>query len=340
MDIQNPINKTELEKKLFCTNCGKYGHISKKCLCPIISVGIICIKINLDNFDINTLINYTKKIQNNYIFNNEEINKIISINEQLKYILESNFNNIIQYLMIRRKNSLNYVEFMRGKYDINNLDYLIKSFNFITQEEKNQIKNNTFEKLWSDLWGQEINNNQSSEYIESRDKFNLLKNGFIIKKNDININISLDILLKESIYNYFEPEWGFPKGRRNLKEKNIECAKREFEEETLIPMELINILNMTPMEEIYIASNGLKYKHIYYISQIKDKNFIIKLDVNNIEQQIEIGDLKWCYFNEALLLIREYNIEKKNILLTLYFNLKYLIENSYQLINDFFKKIK
>ena len=28
------------------------------------------------------------------------------------------------------------------------------------------------------------------------------------------------------------PEWGFPKGRRNLKERDRECAVREFSEET------------------------------------------------------------------------------------------------------------
>jgi 8-oxo-dGTP pyrophosphatase MutT (NUDIX family) len=29
-----------------------------------------------------------------------------------------------------------------------------------------------------------------------------------------------------------EPEWGFPKGRRNYNEKDIDCALREFSEET------------------------------------------------------------------------------------------------------------
>ena len=30
---------------IYCGNCGKYGHIYKKCNQPIMSLGIICFKI-------------------------------------------------------------------------------------------------------------------------------------------------------------------------------------------------------------------------------------------------------------------------------------------------------
>ena len=68
--------------KLFCINCGKRGHLSKKCLCPIMSIGIICIKFNIDNLDINNIIGYTKKLQNNYLFSSDEINKLKKIKKK------------------------------------------------------------------------------------------------------------------------------------------------------------------------------------------------------------------------------------------------------------------
>ena len=324
MDIQNPIKN--IENKFFCINCGKVGHVSKKCLCPIISIGIICIKINIDEFDLNSIISYSKKIQNNYLFSTDEINKLRKIKRKIDSINFNNYNKLIEYLLIRRKHSLNYVEFIRGKYDINNLDYLERSINFITNNERYMIQNNTFEELWQDLWGEKIINN-NNEFNESKEKFDLLKKGIIIKKNDINIFFSLSKLMKDVVYNFKEPEWGFPKGRRNLKEKNIECAKREFEEETNILIDDYNIINMTPLEETYLASNNLKYKHIYYISQIKNKNTLLSLDKNNNEQNIEIGNISWFNFNEALSIIRDYNIEKKNILINLHLNIKYTIEN-------------
>jgi 8-oxo-dGTP pyrophosphatase MutT (NUDIX family) len=331
METSDPLQN--IDKKSFCMNCGKTGHISKKCLCPIISIGIICIKINIDDFDINSIISYTKKMQNKYLFTIDEINKLKKIKKKIDHII-NNFNNNIEYLLIRRRNSLNYVEFIRGKYDINNLDYIEKSVNFITKKEKELIKNNNFDTLWKDLWGEE-NINNSNEYEESIQKFNLLKNGFYIKKNDINLFVKFDKLINDCVYNYEEPEWGFPKGRRNLKEKNIDCAKREFEEETTINEDNINIINMTPLEETYIASNGLKYKHIYYISQIKNQNIELKIDFKNKNQNIEIGGIGWFSFNNGLKIIREYNIEKKNILLNLHFNIKYIFENFKELLDKF-----
>ena len=330
METLDPLQN--IEKKSFCMNCGKTGHISKKCLCPIISVGIICFKLNIDDIDINLIISITKKFQNNYLFTTDEIIKLKKIKKKIDFINFNNFDNIIEYLLIRRRNSLNYVELIRGKYDIYNLDYLEKNINFITKYEKDLIKNNDFDYLWKNLWGDE-NINNSNEYNESIEKFNLLKNGFFLKKNDINLFISYDKLINDNIYNYEEPEWGFPKGRRNSKEKNIDCAKREFEEETKIEYDNINIINMTPLEETYIASNGLKYKHIYYISQIKNKNIELKIDDKN--QKIEIGDIKWLKFKDGLKIIREYNIEKKNILLNLHLNIKYTFENFKELLNKF-----
>ena len=48
-------------KKTFCTNCGKYGHNYKKCIYPIISVGIICVLFTPVYF--NDMIYYIKKFQ-------------------------------------------------------------------------------------------------------------------------------------------------------------------------------------------------------------------------------------------------------------------------------------
>ena len=44
--------------------------------------------------------------------------------------------NKTELLLIRRKNSLGFVDFMRGKYNLNNIDYIINLFNKMTLEEK------------------------------------------------------------------------------------------------------------------------------------------------------------------------------------------------------------
>ena len=51
---------------------------------------------------------------------------------------------------------------------------------------------------------------------------------------------------------WVEPEWGFPKGRRNFMEKDYECALREFSEETGYDTNIIkNVNNLLPFEEIF-----------------------------------------------------------------------------------------
>ena len=326
----------QIDKKIFCTNCGRYGHISKKCLCSIISIGIVCVKLNIDNIDLNDIIAYSKKIQSNYLFSNDEINKLKILLTNINNI--NNYDNFIEYLLIRRKNTLNYVEIIRGKYDIYNIDYITKSINFLTIEERNIVQNTDFDVLWKRLWCSN-NSNCSTDYTEAKNKFNLLKKGFTIKKNDINLFISLDILIKNAIYNFKEPEWGFPKGRRNNNEKNFDCAKREFIEETSINKDDFNIINMIPLEETYIASNSNKYKHIYYISQIKNNNIKLHIDETNFNQKIEISDIKWFLFYDAINIIRNYNIEKKNILLNLHLNIKFTIENFKNILNKYLEKI-
>jgi hypothetical protein len=47
--------------------------------------------------------------------------------------------NEYKYLMIRRKDSLGYVDFMRGKYHINNKTYIMNIINEMTMAEKNNI---------------------------------------------------------------------------------------------------------------------------------------------------------------------------------------------------------
>ena len=71
-------------------------------------------------------------------------------------------------------------------------------------------------------------------------KYNKTKNGLSISvpgiiKNGIQVN-DVKITLKEIVENSFtsweETEWEFPKGRRDFEEKDLDCALREFEEET------------------------------------------------------------------------------------------------------------
>jgi len=203
-------------------------------------------------------------------------------------------NNEIQYLMIRRKDSLGYVDFLRGKYNQNNHFHLSNIIREMTENEIEHIKNSDYSKLWDKLW-----NKKNEKYDKKNmEKFNHVKNNKLHLFDEFNNN-------------WTEPEWGFPKGRRNNKENDFDCSMREFEEETgFSKNKLIILKNVGFFEETFTGSNLKSYKHKYYLCKINSED-----SHNNNFQTSEIGDMKWFNFKEAMEKIRIYNIEKKNMLI-------------------------
>ncbi len=269
MDVDtknNPVKK--INKKVYCGNCGKIGHIYKHCTDPITSLGILLYRIT-------------------------------------KYGRE--------YLLVMRKDSLGYVELIRGNYPLNDLEYLNNIFDEMTDTEKYRILNLPFSTLWNDLWveDEEKKAKYQKEFYNSEKQFNILKNGLLVEEEFTN----LSSLVNNSKSKWDQPEWGFPKGRRNLKERDLQCAVREFEEETDIDRENIYVLRcIDPLEEDFIGSNKKRYKHIYYIAKLVGDIGTPSINQDKKIQVIEIGDIKWFTLSEALKSIRSYNREKKNIL--------------------------
>ena len=219
-------------------------------------------------------------------------------------------NNEIKYLMIQRKDSLCYIEFIRGKYKMNDINYICKLFKFITNKEKNKILNSDFDTLWKDLWKEYDINKFKKEYLQSKRKFDKIKNGFEHNDKIIDFNYIINSSQNNStIYN--QTEWEFPKGRRNLNEHNIKCAIREFEEESGLSKNRIKLINNKSYEEIYIAVNKTRYRHIYYIAKCNDiTSEDILFNPKNKIQIKEVKDVKWLNYDNVINNIRNIYIER------------------------------
>jgi len=222
----------------------------------------------------------------------------------------------IQYLMIRRKNTFGYIDFIRGKYVQNNLEHLQTMFNEMSIEEREQIRTNNFEMLWKTMWGfQESgilkSNNLKGEELASQKKFENLKNGIPIGNNGE--LITLDSIIDNSTTKWKETEWEFPKGRRNFQEKDLDCSLREFEEETGISKKIIRIVeNLLPFEEIFLGSNHKSYKNKYFLGYTE----YLKYNLNNY-QETEVSKIEWKTLEECLESIRPYNLEKKQLIINI-----------------------
>tara|TARA_B110000908_G_scaffold167822_1_gene221457 strand:- start:982 stop:1875 length:894 start_codon:yes stop_codon:yes gene_type:complete len=210
---------------------------------------------------------------------------------------------VLEYLLICRKHSIGYIEFIRGNYNIDNIDYLIKIFKTMTDDEINNIYTLSFRQLWTNLWNNKYKYN--SEYARSKQKFYNLKNN--------KYSIGIRQLVKKTSQ-YREPEWGFPKGRKNINERNIDTAVRECYEETNIKQSDYDIqqYNDTPItfKEEYDAFNNKTYKLIYYIGRIRDDYQINSTCSFNKYQQNEISKLGLYPLDKIITMIRPYYNEK------------------------------
>jgi len=211
------------------------------------------------------------------------------------------FNKELQYLMIRRKNSFGYIDFIKGQYSENNLEYLQKLFDEMSVEEKELIQlNEDFDILWRRMWEDNI---KSGIFNHSKQKFIHLKTTGIIQN-----------LIDSSSTKWIETEWEFPKGRRNYKESDLNTAIREFEEETNINRKYFEIKEHKKIyKENYIGDNLVKYEHRYYLAELYNK-FPLELDPNNIHQKIEVGKLEWINIKCAKNLIDNFYTNRLEII--------------------------
>jgi len=215
--------------------------------------------------------------------------------------------NEIKYVMIQRKDSLSFMEFVRGKYNADDHNYLKQLIEYMTENEKHMIINNNFDQIWNYTWCQSPHTNfkQTKEYLDSKAKF----------EHNTNNNCLKTLLLSKNIKsNDTEQEWGFPKGRKKIKEADIDCAVREFCEETQLYKDdiLIN-KNVIPFQEIFFGTNNVLYKHVYYIAKIIKDDAEILIDNTCIEQVREVRALKWFTYDEVLKRIKNHNVERIKI---------------------------
>ena len=248
---------------MFCNNCGERGHVLRTCKQPIISCGIVLLK---------------------------------GPSEPLSLPVEDV--NDISILMVRRKDSMTFTEFVRGKYDLDKPEYIERLVENMTQQEQEKLTTMNFTSIWTYLWGNG-RDTHSSEFYEAKDKYEHLDRG---------------ALVLEHPSPYTEPEWGFPKGRRMRGESDIDCAVREFYEETNIPREAYVLCKNLVFTETFTGTNNVKYTHIYFIALLKDSTKLGLQNALTACQKREVSAVQWKSLGECKSPVREHYTRRKEVI--------------------------
>jgi 8-oxo-dGTP pyrophosphatase MutT (NUDIX family) len=213
--------------------------------------------------------------------------------------------------MIQRKDSLCFMEFIRGKYELKNTDYIRQLLGGMTHQERQILLSTQFEELWNHVWYQPNIPRHTTEFNQAKTKFITLKKGFYQENKYVNMHA----LIQSSVSTSDEPEWGFPKGRRRIREEDVHCALREFSEETgLISTDVQLCEDFAPCEEVFFGTNFILYRHVYYVGYIATygpKSILV--DTSNVSQAREVRSIEWFTYEEAVKHIREHNKERKDI---------------------------
>jgi 8-oxo-dGTP pyrophosphatase MutT (NUDIX family) len=272
-----------------CTNCGDTGHHFRNCIAPVTSYGIIAFRVNEEKW-------------------NQACAIASSESDFTGYPLDT-----MQYLLIQRRDSIGFVELLRAKYKLSDVQYIRDQITGITEEERKKLLTMPFQDLWVGLWGPTSNESRQyrQEYEQAKLKIESLVSGY--EHNEI--HIQLKNLFDEIPVQWSSPEWGFPKGRRNPFESDYACAVREFSEETGLTTNQFRIFeNIDPIRETFFGNNGIHYRHVYYVAWISSA-IAVTMNADNYHMAQEIGGINWFSLDDALSHIRPTNIEKRQVLL-------------------------
>lgn len=276
----------------YCTNCGFYGHSYRDCQSPVTSFGTILFRVNAQGWS-------------------QE--RTLSAYPQSLTGLEPWFQKI-EVLLIQRRDSLGYVDLLRGKYSVNDADYIRKQIQGMTDDERQKLVTRDFDSLWAEMWGSE-----SADVQYKKDKENS-RNKLMALREGISLDVSgtcatLADFVAQCDTHWDTPEWGFPKGRRDGMESDLDCALREMKEETgLTESDVSLIQNLDPLHETFFGSNQVHYCHKYFLVYVPDGSQV-KYKPDDPHMRREIGAIGWFSLNEALSKIRSDNVEKREVLL-------------------------
>ncbi len=236
--------------------------------------------------------------------------------------------NTVEILLIKKRYTYYYFNFVFGHYkrtDTTQIQHMLNNMSF---SEKIDILSLQFGVMWYRIW---LNNPNTGFNIKDIyvDKFNYkdceklsqsdVYRLYEMKKNRFEQLIAQDggKCLRDMIINSSSVDaiWEIPKGSQNKNESIVDCAIREFHEETAIDVNRIKLFHdQEPIIESYV-DDGINYKNIYFLARLRtrDKRIQPKIRYDAFEQIKEVENIRWVSLNEIKFLHLNKRTYKKTV---------------------------
>ena len=227
-----------------------------------------------------------------------------------------------KYLIVRRRHSMAFLDFIRGKYFNMDRDYMCKLYlTQVTAFERELLQSKTFDELWCYVWNTSAKESPSSKYHQQ-----YLKS----KRRWYDLNLK-DLFESVAVQPFQTPEYGWPKGRSLKNEAPLDTALREFNEETGLVIDQSNAtLDQAtidePLEESFQGDNGVRYSHFYILARL---TCVPPFETCNTPlSNGEIGAVEFRRFEDCLRAFRPDAVAKKQLLTVVHLRVSNLLSQS------------
>lgn len=249
----------------------------------------------MENLENNIDTEFYQKISIKYITNNQldyQLSKPYRIPTKISLGIAccrintyKKLHRVPEILLIKKRYTYAFSDFVHGKYESSeNRKQLADLFNKMTIDEKLLILGMDFEQMWFRIW---LKSEQDITFIRSKHKFESIfavDKGEKLKKI---ISKSKNIIIS----------WEIPKGRKKSKnESEINCAIREFSEETKIAKRLYNIFPNAKKDISYIDNRVCYYQKYFIAGTIY--NFEPTININDKGQISEVNEVQWMNIDQ------------------------------------------
>jgi 8-oxo-dGTP pyrophosphatase MutT (NUDIX family) len=241
-----------------------------------------------------------------------------------------------EILLVRKNNTFAFNSFVLQKHSRSNPQKILNLLNNMTFDEKLTLSTLDFGHIWHRFQF----SNPKSPFLASHTK---------IKKEDYSRFVYCDtnfsrsflsdrgtLLLELIERSHFASDlWEIPKGRKNPREKDLNCAIREVSEETGISHNQYTILNDSP-KQITQSTKFVKYESYYFVAMAKDQSLKLPSPPGlKLGSFPEITESRWVSLDSARSIDTSVSrklsktIEEIFSVLDKKYNFKKLIKNGY-----------